>query len=142
MTITYNYGPVELFLIGYENEIDPHALDALAEVTKTGVISLLDLVILRKELDGSISVTEVADRAEEFGFDPLSGDTVGLAGDEDIQDMAQDLPAGSSAVIVALEQTYMRDLAYKLHSGGGEVLPYERVPANVVNEVADLDPAS
>lgn len=137
--MTYNYGPVELFLIGYENEIDDHALDALAEVTKTGVVTLLDLVILRKELDGSVTVTEVADHAERFGFDPLDGETIGLAGDEDIQDMAQDLPAGSSAVIVALEQTYMRDLAYKLHSGGGEVLRYERVPATVVNEVADLE---
>lgn len=140
--MTYNYGPVELFLIGYQDDIDTHALDTLAEVTKTGVVTLLDLVILRKEADGTVVVTEVADRAAEFGFEPLAEDTVGLAGDEDIQDLAEDVPPGSSAVIVALEQTYMRDLAYKVHSGGGEVLRYERVPANVVNEVADLEATS
>lgn len=137
--MTYDYGPVELFLIGYEKDIDPHSLDALAEVTRTGVVRVLDLAIIRKESDGSVSVTEVADRAEEFGFDPLSGDTVGLAGEEDIEDMAHDLPAGSSAVLVALELTYLRDLAYKVHSGGGEVLRYERIPAPVVNEIAGLE---
>lgn len=140
--MTYNYGPVELFLIGYEDEIDNHALDALAEVIKSGVVTLLDLVILRKDADGTVSVTEGADHATELGLSPLDGETVGLAGDEDIQDLAQDLPPGSSAVIVALEQTYMRDLAYKLHTGGGEVLRYERVPAAVVNEVAELEATS
>lgn len=30
MTMTYHYGPAELFLIGHEDEIDSHALDALA----------------------------------------------------------------------------------------------------------------
>lgn len=140
--MTFTYGPVELFLVGFEGEVHPESFQGLADLTKTGIVSLLDLVVLHKDEAGVVTVTEVADHASEYGFDDIDQDAVGLAGDEDIADMGEELAPGTSAVIVALEQTYLRGLAEQVNTGGGVVLRYERIPAPVVNAVVELDASS
>lgn len=54
------------------------------------------------------------------------------------EDLAELVPPGTSAVLVALELTYARELAQNLAAGGGFVLKSERIPAPVVNAVLDV----
>lgn len=136
--MSFAYGPVDLYLVGFENEVDRSALQALADLTKTGVVRLIDLVAVEKTEDGDVTVLEIADHIDEYGFEEFDADAVGLTGEEDIAELAESLAPGTSAVIVALEQTYARDLAEKLAAGGGELLRYERIPAPIVNAVMDL----
>lgn len=136
--MSFAYGPVELFLVGFEDQVDRGALQALADLTKTGVVRLLDLLAVEKDTDGNVTTTEIADHADEFGFEVPGDDAIGLTGEDDVAELAASLDPGTSAVIVALEQTYARDLADKLAAGGGVVLRHERIPAPVVNALIDL----
>ena len=130
----FRYGPVELYLIGFEGERpDAGTMAALSDLLESGLMRLLDLVLISKSDDGDITVTEV--EADEFA---LELHEVGIAGEEDIAELAELVPPGGSALLVALELSYARELAERLDSAGAVVLSAERIPAPVVNAVMDL----
>ena len=130
----FRYGPVELYLVGFDGDgPDPRTLDALGELLEGGLMRLLDFVVISKSAEGDVSIVEV----EDADF-PLDLHEVGVAGDEDIAELAELVPPGGSAAIVALELTYARRLAESVSAAGATVLSVERIPAPVVNAVLDL----
>lgn len=135
----FRFGPVDLFLIGYEGDRpDPGVTASILELASTGLIRLLDVLVITKAEDGTVAVSEVEEVASAFGFDAVEILAVGIAGDEDVAELSQQIPAGSSAVLVALELTFARNLAQRFAESGATVLSYDRIPAPVVNAVADL----
>lgn len=101
--VEFRYGPVEIYLVGLEGERpDPAVVGALTEMLEGGLIRLLDVVIISKDDDGQITVTEIEDQTEEYGFGGVELAAVGIAADDDIEELAQLVPAGSSAAIVAI----------------------------------------
>jgi len=134
----FTFGPVELYLVGFEGERpSPGVMEALLDLVGEGIVRLLDFVIVAKSDDGEITVTEIGAEAEEYGLVDVEIVAAGIAGDEDIDDLAGLIPAGTSAALVALELVYARKLAGKLAASGGVVLSSERIPAPVVNAVLE-----
>lgn len=134
----FRYGPVELYLVGFDGENpSPDALQALLRQVDTGLVRLLDLVILRRSESGELTVTEIEDVGERFGLGDVEFGAAGITGTEDIEDLASLVEPGRSAAVVALELTYARELASTLAASGGVVLSTERIPAPVVNALMD-----
>lgn len=134
----FRFGPVELYLVGFEGDKpDPGVIRALIELLESGLVRLVDFVIVSKSTDGEVTVTEVEDEAERYGFGDVELVATGLTGEEDINDLAELIPPGGSAALVALELAYARTLAEKLAASGGLVLRTERIPAPIVNAVLD-----
>lgn len=134
----FRYGPVEFYLVGFEGQQpDTATLDALSELLESGLVRLLDFVLLAKGEDGTITEIEVEDDSDALG---LGVDLVvsGLASEADIQDFAEQIPEGGSAALVALELVYARTLAASLAASGAVVLRTERIPAPIVNAMIDL----
>lgn len=136
--VEFRYGPVELYLVGFEGDRpDPGVIAALVEQLEGGLVRLLDFVIISKSDDGEITVTEVEDQTQEYGFGDVELAEIGLAGDEDIEELAELIEPGTSAALVTLELLYARKLASRLAASGGVVLSAERIPAPVVNAILD-----
>jgi uncharacterized membrane protein len=134
----FRYGPVELYLIGFEGERpDPGVVGALVELLEGGLVRLLDFVIISRGDDGTVTVTEIEDATDEYGFGAVELEAVGIAGDDDIAEFAEHIPPGTSAALVALELAFARTLARRLDASGGVVLRTDRIPAPVVNAVVD-----
>ena len=134
----FRYGPVELYLVGFEGERPaPAVMQALTDKLETGVVRLLDFVILSKSADGEVTVTEIEDETDEYGFGGIELGEVGLTGADDIDELAPLIEPGTSAALVALELVYARDLASKLAASGGVVLSTERIPAPIVTALVD-----
>ncbi|MDZ8200856.1 DUF6325 family protein [Microbacterium sp. SSW1-59] len=130
----FRYGPVELYLVGFEGERpDAGTMAALSDLLENGLMRLLDLVLISKSGDGDITVAEI--EADEFA---LELHEVGIAGEEDIAELAELVPPGGSAMLVALELSYARELAQRVSASGAVVLSAERIPAPIVNAVMDL----
>lgn len=135
----FRYGPVEFYLVGFEGERpDPATLQALQKILDTGALRLLDFVLVSKSTDGELTTVEVDDDLGALGLPGVRLEASGLAGDSDIAEFGDVIPAGGSAALVALELSFQRELAASLAAGGGEVLGTERIPAPVVNAVLDL----
>ena len=79
-----------------------------ADLIEAGLVRLLDLVIISKSENGDLDVVEIEDEAENFGLGELELVALGLAGREDIEELAGLIPPGASAVLLALELLYAR----------------------------------
>jgi hypothetical protein len=136
--VDFRYGPVELYLIGFEGERpDPGFTAALVEQVDSGHLRLLDFLLVSKSDSGELTVVEVEDNAADYGLGDIVLDEIGIAGEEDVEELAELIPAGTSAALIAIELTYQRKLASKLASSGGVVLSTERIPAPIVNAIVD-----
>ncbi len=136
-SVTFRYGPVELFLVGYEGEgPDAASLAELGRLVETGHVRVLDLIVIAKTANGDVTITEVAE-VEDFdlGIELLVS---GLIGEEDIVELAELVPPGTSATLAALELTLLRSLSEKVAASGGVILADERIPAPIVNAIADV----
>lgn len=135
----FRFGPAEFYLVGFDGDRpDPATFVALAELVSSGVVRLLDFVLLTKTTDGEVTLVEPEEGDEPLtleGWEPLAA---GLASEDDVRALAEIVPPGSSAAVVVLELAFARTLAQDLAAAGGQVLRSERVPAPVVNAVMDI----
>jgi hypothetical protein len=132
----FRYGPVELFLLGLEGERpDPAFIASLVELVDSGIVRILDFVLVSKSESGEVSIAEIEEDSADYGALDLV--LSGITGDEDIEALGDLVPAGGSAAVVAIELLYARKLAQSLAASGGVVLAAERIPAPIVNALVD-----
>jgi uncharacterized membrane protein len=136
---TSAFGPVELVAIGFPQAKVPVPVQtAIARAIASEVVRLLDLVVLRRSTDGELIVVEVEDLGDEIEITGLDLPGSGLTGDDDIASIGEGIPPGTSAVVLVVEHSWARELVGAARDAGAVVLASERIPAEVVNEVADL----
>jgi hypothetical protein len=122
----FAHGPVEILLLGFDGDRPGEALrEALLELIDEKTIALLDLVFVARSEAGDPRIIEIEDLPERTQ----------LPGLEDIEELAGQLPPGSSAAVLVVELTWARHFASVLAASGGAVLHQERIPAPVVNAV-------
>ncbi|GAB3799775.1 hypothetical protein GCM10028798_13300 [Humibacter antri] len=135
----FTLGPVELYLIALRgDQLSPGAVTTLTDLVANGTVCLLDMVIIAKSVNGDISVTEVEGRQDAYGLTGVEFAATGIAGDEDVAELAQAIPAGGAAALVAVELVWAKHLAEQIVVSGSEVLAVERIPAPVVNAFVDV----
>ncbi|MFE7195911.1 DUF6325 family protein [Microbacterium oxydans] len=135
----FRFGPAEFYLVGFEGpRPDPATFRALTDLVESGVVRLLDFVVLAKSETGKAEIVELEDDDGSLGLDDFEPIAAGLAGEEDVESLAASLAPGQSAALVVLELTFARALAQNLAAAGGQVLRTERVPAPVVNAMMDI----
>lgn len=132
------FGPVDLYLLGLpRGRPDPAALTALMDLVGTGLVRLLDLILISKAEDGALALVEARELPDGFEIDVELLGATGLVGHDDITELAATIPAGTAALLVALELVYQRELAARTAESGAVLLGYERIPAQIVNALLD-----
>lgn len=110
----------------------------IVDLVERGIIRLLDLVFLRKELDGTVTGLAIADLDADGELDlaVFEGASSGLIGDDDILEAGSVLEPGSSAGILVYENTWAAPFVRALRRGGAQLVASGRIP------VADILAAS
>jgi hypothetical protein len=110
----------------------------IVDLVERGIIRLLDLVFLRKELDGTVTGLAIADLDADGQLDlaVFEGASSGLLGDDDILEAGAVLEPGSSAGILVYENTWAAPFVRALRRGGAQLVASGRIP------VADILAAS
>lgn len=134
----FQYGPVELHLVGFEGDRpDPGVIAAIVELIEADIVRLLDFVIVSKAEDGTVTAIEIEDETDRYGFGSFELAEIGIAGEEDIEELAELIPPGASAAIVAYELVWAKRLAESFAASGGVMLRSERIPAPIVNALVE-----
>ncbi|RXZ47151.1 DUF6325 family protein [Agromyces binzhouensis] len=132
----FEYGPVDVYVVSFEGDrLDEATATALGELMVGDEIRLLDLLIVSRDGDGEVTVREYEEFRDEAGFTVVELEASGVIGDEDIDELADTIPPGTSGAIMAIELLWAKKIASAFAASGGEVLQVERIPATVVNEV-------
>lgn len=129
---TFDYGPIELYAIAFEGDRPgPGVLQAIDDLVTAGTVNVLDLVFATRAPDGELTVVELSDTSDDEGVPAL--DLAGLASEEDILELAADLPPGSSAAILIVELLWAKGFAGALWDAGGAVIARQGISAPIVN---------
>ena len=98
-------GPVDVYIIGFPgNKFTGRIAPAIMELVENGTIRILDLLFVMKDADGTVTTLEVSDLDEEgAGFVGMDVTQPGALGPEDAEEVSDDLPADSAALLIAFE---------------------------------------
>ena len=132
-------GPVEYIVVGFPgNKFKGDILPALGDLVSEGLIRIMDLAFVRKDVDGSILAFELEDlateEAEAFAFEKAVGD---LLNEEDLMLIADKLEPGSSAAVLIWENLWAQRFAETVREADGILVDYDRIPYEVVQAAID-----
>ncbi len=134
-------GPVDVAVILFEgNEFNGEVAPALLDLHEAGTVRILDLAFVRKDADGTSSFLEVTDADVAHVFDRVSEGHYDLLNDTELEEVAEGLDAGTSALVVVWENTWAARLGAAIRGSNGTVVALERIPReDVLVAIAALD---
>ena len=131
------HGPVDVVVLAFaEARFDGGALAELEKQCDSGVIRVLDLIILLKDEDEQCWRIQVNDLPKEqaaaVAF--IEAETTGLLDEEDAALLCEGMLPGSAVAALAIENLWAADLAEAIAAEGGEMAFSYRVPTPAVEE--------
>jgi Family of unknown function (DUF6325) len=130
-------GPVDVYVIAFPgNQFSGEIVPAIVEQVANGNIRVLDVLFVMKDAEGDIAVLEIADLGPEgASYVELDLFSPGALNEEDADEIADTLPANTSALMIAYENTWMEGLIGAFARAGALPIDHVRIPATVVNAV-------
>jgi hypothetical protein len=127
-------GPVDVYIIGFPgNKFTGRIAPAIMELVENGTIRILDLLFVMKDADGIVTTLEAQDLDEDgAAFVDINVAQPGALGPEDAEEVSDDLPAGSAAMLVAFENLWAGRLVDALQAADAVVIDSIRIPVDVV----------
>jgi len=135
-------GPIDYLVVEFPgSRMTGEGLPLLVDLVDRGIIRILDLVFVKKELDGSVRGIEIADLDHDGKLDlaVFEGASSGLLDEDDLGDAGGVLEPGSSAGILVYENVWAAPLATALRRGGAQLVAGGRIPVQAI--LAALDAA-
>jgi hypothetical protein len=133
-------GPIDYLVVEFPgSRMTGEGLPLLVDLVDKGIIRILDLVFVKKELDGSVRGLTIADLDHDGKLDlaVFEGASSGLLGREDLDEAGGVLEPGSSAGLLVYENRWAAPFARALRRGGGQLVASGRIPVQAV--LAALD---
>ncbi len=135
------HGPIDFLLLEFDGaKMTGGAAGALLDLVQLGTIRLYDLLVIRKEVDGSVVALDVAQLP--VGFAAFAGARSGLLSADDIVEAGQAMTPGTSAALLVYENAWAIPFIAAALAEDAQVVASARIPATTVMEVLDeLDAA-
>lgn len=134
-------GPIDYLVVEFDSDaMTGEAFPLLVDLVEQGIIRVLDLLVLRKEDDGSVVGVELDELADgSTGLEIFAGASSGLLGHEDLTEAAEAVEAGRTAAVLVYENVWAAPFASALRRGGAQLVASGRIPVQAV--LAALDAA-
>jgi Family of unknown function (DUF6325) len=106
-------GPLEYLVVGFEQyRFICRILAELRADQEKGIIRVLDLCVIAKDEQGNVTERELSE------LSPLAGNVMGLLAEEDIQQLAADIPNESAAGLLLFEHIWAIGLKEAIKNSG------------------------
>jgi hypothetical protein len=137
---TDSMGPIDYLVVEFPgSRMTGNAFPLLVDLVERGVIRIIDLLFVRKELDGSMVGLAIADLDADGTLDlaVFEGASSGLLGPDEINEAGTTLAPGSSAGILVYENLWAAPFATALRQSGAELVAAGRIPATDIEAALD-----
>jgi hypothetical protein len=128
-------GPVSYLVVEFPgSKMTGEGFPILVDLVDRGLIRILDLVFVTKDLDGSVQAIELRDLDRDGTLDlaVFEGASSGLLDQEDLGDAGSVLQPGSSAGILVFENRWATDFVQALRRSSGELVAAGYIPADAL----------
>ncbi len=134
------YGPIDFIAFEFKgNQLKGEIMPALLDLVNTGVVRVIDLVIVQKDEAGKVTMREMQqmEPAVVAMFDPLKAQISGMIQMEDMQMIAEKVNNNTTAAILLFENLWAVKFVEAVENAKGRVVMQVRIPHEVVMETMD-----
>ncbi|HEX6256486.1 MAG TPA: DUF6325 family protein [Euzebyales bacterium] len=134
------HGPVDFVLLEFPaDRMTGAAAEAVMDLVDMGVIRVYDLLVIRKDEDGTVSGVELSDLTADQvgGFSAFAGARSGLLGDDDARQAADAMKPGTVAALLVYENAWAIPFIAAARDAGGQLIASARIPAPDVMDALD-----
>jgi len=125
-------GPVSYTVVAFPgNRFNGNIAPEVEKLVSNGVVRILDLVFVGKDEKGDTMSLEIDQLDELAAFGEIEGEVGGLINQEDLDQVAENLPAGNSALVIIWEDLWAAPLVEAVQASGGVVVDTARIPAGL-----------
>jgi len=139
-------GPLEYTVIGFDgNRFNGEIAKEIAAVVDSGVIALVDLVFVTKNIDGVVTAVELDNKEDPrfAGFAPMLEGLAGLLTAEDVDTIADTLEPNTSALVILFEHRWAVRIKRSIEAAGGFLVARETIsPESLEMLNAELEAAA
>ncbi len=135
-------GPVDWLVVEFpgsqfKGEIAP----ALADLVDRDIVRVLDLLIMRKDDDGTLEAFELSDLGDgEIGaLRAYETELAMLLSEDDVMAVAAAVEPGSTAAVLVWENTWAAPFGSAVRRAGGQLVASGRIPVQALLAVIEED---
>ena len=135
-------GPVDWIVVEFPgSKFNGQIAPALRDLVERDLIRVLDLLVLKKDADGSLEAFELSDldEGEIGGFREYESELAMLLSEEDVTSLAAAIEPGSSAAVLVWENTWAAPFASAVRRSGGQLVASGRIPIQALLAAVEAD---
>jgi CRP-like cAMP-binding protein len=139
----HDLGPVDYLVVELPAGHTTFTRDMAAELAalvRSGAIRLLDLLVVRKELDGTVDAFEVEDHGAVDELRLLELEVAEIIAAGDVVNLAEAMRDDSTAGVVVWENRWAASFTTAARRSGGRLIATGRIPVHALVASLDADP--
>ena len=133
-------GPVQLLAIGFgpDASFEGRIMAELARLEGEDTIRVLDLLFVMKDEEGVVTTLAIEDLDQDgAAYAEIAVSEPGSLNEEDAEEVSDDLPNNSSALLVAFENLWATRVVSALADADAILIDSIRIPAEVVAQARE-----
>ena len=135
-------GPVDYVVVefpaGASNFTGEMTTELLALVD-SGIIRVIDVLILTKDADGTVEATELSDIGELGELQAIEAELGELLAADDVDHLAAAMEPGSTAGVLIWENLWAAPFASAVRHSGGQLIANGRIPIQAIIASIEAD---
>jgi hypothetical protein len=135
-------GPVDYLVVEFPAGAKNFTGEMAAELLKlvdAGTIRVVDVLILDKNADGSVDVTELSDVEELGELEAVEAQLAELLAADDVAHLAAAMEPGSTAGVLIWENLWAAPFASAARRSGGQLIADGRIPIQAIIASIEAD---
>ncbi len=137
-------GPVDYVVLEFPgSEFTGDIAPALFDLVDRDLVRVLDLLVIKKEQDGTIDAFELSDLDDtEVGeLRHHEADLAMLLSEDDVTALAAAIEPGSTAAVLVWENSWAAPFASAVRHSGGQLVASGRIPIQALVAAVEADEA-
>jgi hypothetical protein len=135
-------GPVDYVVVEFPAGAKNFTGEMAAELVKlvdAGTIRIVDVLILDKNEDGSVDVTELSDVEQLGELETIEAELAELLAADDVAHLAAAMEPGSTAGVLIWENLWAAPFASAARRAGGQLIADGRIPIQAIIASIEAD---
>ncbi len=137
-------GPVDYLVVEFpagKADFSGAMAAELQSLVDRELVRVLDLLLIRKDADGSVEVDELheVDESDVGQLRTLEADLAMLLAEEDVEAIGMALEPGSVAAVLVYENSWAAPFASAVRRSGGQLIANGRIPTQALLAAVGAD---
>lgn len=137
-------GPVDYVVVAFpagQADFSGEMASELRALMDSGTVRVLDLVLLTKDVDGSVEASELrdADDSEVGQLRAALTDLAVLLAESDVEEIGSVLEPGSTAAVLVWENSWAAPFGSAVRRSGGQLVTSGRIPTQAIMAAIEAD---